>query len=278
MSSAYVVFGGRRFRREIFSDKNLKRVLTALAVLLGVELLWLFGVRPCMPLSRFEVRGVPGLDSSSVLAAAGIGAHSSFMTINRDAAESALSVLPMVRSAQVIKHFPSGVEIVLEPKSAAALAFLESGGRLRPALIDGNGVILSIGKEGIQAADMETYKDGILPVISGLPLENAFPGMKLSRIYGGLFRRLEEMAGESPQLLASVSEIRINHKNYDGFDLTVFPAHAPIRVRTGPDLNAETVKYMLLMLDVFSARADEIEEIDFRTGTASYTLKEAYSG
>jgi hypothetical protein len=35
---------------------------------------------------------------------------------------------------------------------------------------------------------------------------------------------------------------------------------------------------MLLMLDVLSAKAELIEELDFRTGTASYTLKEAYSG
>jgi cell division protein FtsQ len=171
----------------------------------------------------------------------------------------------------VIKHFPSGIEIVLEQKNAAAITFIEIDGRLRPALIDGSSTVLTIGKEGLN-------EDDILPVISGLSTENVFPGMKLSRMYGGLFRQLEIIAAESPQLLSTISEIRINHKNYEGFDLTLFPVHTPVKVRTGSDLNAETLRYMLLMLDVLSPRAAEIEEIDFRTGTASYTVKEAYSG
>jgi cell division protein FtsQ len=254
----------------IFSDKILKRILTAVAVVLGVELLWLFGIRPCMPLSHFDIKGIPNVDKAAVLVAAGIGEHSSYITVNREAAEAALALLPMVKSAQVIKRFPSGIEIILEPRRAAAITFLENGERISPALIDGNGMIFSIGREG--------YRDDVLPVISGLSLDKAYPGMKLSRVYRGLFGQLEVLAAESPQLLSTISEIRVNQKNYDGFDLTLFPVHIPVKVRTGPDLDAEILRYMLLMLDVLSPRAAEIEEIDFRTGTASYTLKEAHSG
>jgi cell division protein FtsQ len=254
----------------ILSDRVLKRILTTVAVILGAEVLWLFGIRPCMPLSRFEVKGIPNVDEAAVIAAAGIGEHSSFMTVNRETAEAALSLLPMVKSARVIKRFPSGIEIVLEPRRAAAITFLENGERISPAMIDGNGMIFGIGREG--------YRGDVLPVISGIPLDKAYPGMKLSRVYRGLFGQLETLAAEAPQLLSAVSEIRVNQKNYDGFDLTLFPVHTPVKVRTGPDLDAETLKYMLLVLDVLSSRAAEIEEIDFRTGTASYTLKEAYSG
>jgi cell division protein FtsQ len=223
-----------------------------------------------MPLSRFEVKGIPNADKAAVLAAAGIGEHSSFMTVNREISEAALSLLPMVKSAQVIKHFPSGIEIILEPRRAAAILFLENGERISPALIDGNGMIFSIGREG--------FRDDVLPVVSGLVLDKAYSGMKLPRMYRGLFRQLEILAAESPHLLLTVSEIRINQKNYDGFDLTLFPIHVPVKVRTGPELDEETLRYILLALDVLSVRAAEIEEVDFRTGTASYTLKEAHSG
>ncbi|MDR1507162.1 MAG: FtsQ-type POTRA domain-containing protein [Treponema sp.] len=266
MSSVYAAGSGSVPVR----DKILKHALAVIAVILGAELLWLFGIRPCMPFSRLEIRGVSNLDDSVVLAAAGIGQHSSFMTVNRKAAEDALASLPMIGSAAVIKHFPSALEIVLEPRMAAAIMFTEIGGRLRPALVDGNGTIFSVDGEG--------YGETVLPVISGLYLDKAFPGMKLPRLYTKLFGRLEQIARESPELLLAVSEIRINRKNYDGFDLTVFPAHIPVKVRIGPELNGETIMYMLLMLDVLSARVDEIEEIDFRTGTASYILKEAHSG
>jgi cell division protein FtsQ len=252
------------------SDKTLKRVLSAVAVILGAELLWLFGIRPCMPLSRFEIKGMSNVDKAYVLAAAGIGEHSSFMTVNRETAEAALSLLPMVKSARVLKHFPSGIEIILEPRRAAAMTFLENGERIVPALIDGDGMIFNIGREG--------FRDDDLPVISGLVLDKAYPGMKLPRMYRGLFRQLEKLAAESPHLLLTVSEIRINQKNYDGFDLTLFPVHIPVKVRTGTNLDEETLRYILLTLDVLSARAAEIEEVDFRTGTASYTLKEGYSG
>jgi cell division protein FtsQ len=265
MSNAYAAA-----RPVVVKERILKHALVVVAVFLGAELLWLFGIRPCMPFSRLEIRGISNIDDSFVLAAAGIGKHSSFMTVNEKAAEKALVSLPMVKSARVLKRFPSGIEIILEPRRAAAIVFAENGGKLRPALIDGNGTVFSIEGEG--------YEEAVLPVVSGLELDRAFPGMKLSRVYGKVFKQLEHIAVESPELLLAISEIRINRKNYDGFDLTVFPAHVPIKVRMGPELKAETIRYMLLMLDVLSARAEEIDEIDFRTGTASYTIKEAYSG
>jgi cell division protein FtsQ len=171
----------------------------------------------------------------------------------------------------VIKRFPNRVELVLDPRRPAAMAFVDQGGRTFPALIDGDGMIFSVGREGLQGGEA-------LPVISGLVLDGVFSGMKLPRIYSPLFLKLETLAREAPELLATISEIKINQKNYDGYDLTLYPAHRGVRVRVSQDLNEETLRYMLLMLDVLSEKSPGIEEIDFRTGTASYTIKEAYSG
>jgi cell division protein FtsQ len=193
------------------------------------------------------------------------------MTVNSGTAEAALSSLPMVHAARVVKHFPGRVEIILEARRPAAMVLVESGGRFQPALIDGRGMIFSVGKEGFD-------ENEIIPILSGLSLEGVSPGTKLPRMYSSFFKSLEILVAEAPELLAAVSEIRINQKNYDGFDLTLYPTHTPIKVRVGQDLNEETLRYMLLMLDVLSPRAEYIEEVDFRTGTASYTLKEAYSG
>jgi cell division protein FtsQ len=193
------------------------------------------------------------------------------MTINALASEQALLALPVVRSARVVKRFPNRVELILEARRPAALAFVDGGGRTFPALIDGDGMVFSVGREGFQS-------DEALPVISGLALEGVFPGMKLPRIYSSLFLNLETLARDAPELLATISEIRINQKNYDGYDLILYPVHRGVRVRVGQDINEETLRYMLLMLDVLSEKSPGIEEIDFRTGTASYTIKEAYSG
>ncbi|MDR2181331.1 MAG: cell division protein FtsQ, partial [Treponema sp.] len=138
-------------------------------------------------------------------------------------------------------------------------------------MIGGDGMVFSVGREGYR-------EEEILPLVSGISFDGAFAGMKLPRVYQGLFGQLETLAAEAPELLEAISEIRINAKNYDGFDLTVYPAHAGVRVRMGQDISEETLRYMLLMLDVVSSKLDFIDEIDFRTGTASYTVKEAHSG
>jgi cell division protein FtsQ len=261
----------RAFTEKSLSNKNIKRLLVALAFVVGAQLIWIFGISPCMPLSRVEVKGIPGLDSQSMIALAGIGTHSSFMTVNSQSAEEALLSHPLVHAARVIKHFPGRVEIVLQSRRAAVMALIENSGRIQPVLIDGRGVVFNVGKEGFDEQEA-------LPVLSGIVLEGVSPGMKLPRIYSALFGQLETLATEAPELLGAVSEIRINQKKYDGFDLTLYPSHTPIKVRVGPDLTEDTLRYMLLMLDVLSTRADYIEELDFRTGTASYKLKEAYSG
>ena len=250
-------------------DKKLKRILAVIVTVLGAELVWLFGISPCMPLSRVTVSGIPGIDEGAVLALAGIGNHSSYMSVNPRQAEEALLALPVVRSVRVRKKFPNRVEIALESRRPAAMAFVSDGERIYPALIDGDGMVFSVGREGFRSEET-------LPVISGLALEGVHPGMKLPRIYSGLFARLETLARDAPELLAAISEIRINHKNYEGYDLTLYPAYQDVKVRLGEDISEETLRYMLLMLDVLSAKSRGIREIDFRTGTASY--KEAYSG
>ena len=270
MSSEYMYGDEVGVRQDVHStgDRKLKIILSVITIVLGVELIWLFGISPCMPLSKIIVLGIPGIDENAVLALAGIGKQSSYMTINVKSAEEALLALPMVRSARVVKRFPNRVEVHLESRRAAAMAFVARGERIYPALIDGEGMVFNVGKEG--------FMDETLPVISGLVLEGVYPGMKLPRMYNALFARLETLTRDAPELLATISEIKINHRNYDGYDLTLYPAHRGVRVRVSEDISEQTLRYMLLMLDVLSGKSPHIEEIDFRTGTASY--KEAYSG
>jgi len=250
---------------------KLKKILTFIAVVLGIELIWLFGISPCMPLAGVTISGIEGIDENAVLALAGIGGNSSYMSVNAQAVEQELLSLPFIRSARVVKHFPNKIAIILESRRAAAIAFITAGGGTYPALIGGDGMLISIGRENFAIEEP-------LPVISGLVLDGIYPGMKLPRIYNAFFARLETLSRHAPELLAAISEISINHKNYDGFDLILYPARRGVRVRVSEDITEETIRYMFLMLDVLSAKNADIDEIDFRTGTASYKSKEAHSG
>jgi cell division protein FtsQ len=255
-------------------EKGLKILIIAAAAILVLELIWLLAISPCMPLARIETLPFPGLSREEILAAAGIGERSSYVSVKAARAEQALESLYQVESARVIKRFPNAVKIVLIPRSAAGMSLARLDGKLTPVYFDRTGLVFKIGKGAGEA-----YQDlPQLPVLSGLVFENPSLGMKLPPLFGPLLSRLEAVRDASPELLAAISEIRINRKAFDGFDLILYPVHNPVRVRLEPDLNEASLRYVMLMLDVLASKYSEIEEIDFRAETASYKEKEAPSG
>jgi cell division protein FtsQ len=251
-------------------DKRIKWLLIALAIILAGELIWVLGVTPCMPLSVIEIAGIPELDRGAVLNRAGIGIHSSYMTVDARGAELALGSLYQVESARVVKQFPDTVRITLEPRRAVAMALAPVGGRIEPVFFDRYGVVYKIGQDaGINM--------GTLPIISGLFVEEVSLGMRFPALYQRFFSGLESINSSAPELMGTISEIRVSRKPYEGFELALYPVHYPAKIRVGNELTADTIRYMLLLIDVFIKQGVVVDEIDFRTGTASYK-KEATRG
>jgi cell division protein FtsQ len=246
-------------------EKGIKALIVAAAAVLVLELLWLLIISPCMPLSRIEVTSFPGLERGEVLLRAGIGETASYVSVNSRLAQKGLETIKEVESARVTKRFPNSLKILVIPRVAVAMAFTRIDGRQVPVYFDRHGVAFKTGGSARES----------LPVISGLPLVEDKP---LSAMYLSLFANLDRIHFANPKLFGAVSEIRVNKKPFDGFDLVLYPVHSPIRVRLEPNLNEETLQYVMLMLDVFASKNSDVEEIDFRTETASYRLKEASSG
>jgi cell division protein FtsQ len=248
-------------------EKPLKRILTACSVLLAGEMLWLFVINPCMPLSSIEVKGFDGASRIAVLEQAGIDSRSSFMSVNARASEEALSAIPAIESATVIKHFPDSVEIVIQKRVPVAAAAADIGGRTVPVFFDKEGVLFQIGREG------GAQVNDTLPVVSGLVFENIVPGLRLPKFLAPLFSDLHTLSVEAPELLSTISEIRINKKKYDAYELTLYPVYNPVRVRIGQHITQDKLRYMLLLLDVLGEKGAALDELDFRTDTASYTVR-----
>ena len=249
-------------------EKGLKRLLIIAGIILMVELVWLFIVSPCIPLSTVEVRGFDGFNGADVLRYAGIREGASFISVNAKDAEKVLAAHYLVESVRVIKRFPDRLSIFLEPRRAVALSLAEVQGRLLPVYYDKYGVVFRIGGR-------ETEN---LPLVSGLVLENPTLGMKLPAAFGPFLAEFAKIEEEAPELLEAVSEIRINRRAFSGFDLALYPVHYPIQVRLGDNFNEETLRYVMLMLDVFKSGNSIPGEIDFRSGIGSYKVKEARSG
>jgi len=256
------------------APRRLEKILKAFIILaflvLGGKMIWLMGVTPFRPLSRIDIAGYAGIPREQIIAAAGITGMSSYFSTDVRAMEAALmSSFPVIRSARVFRHFPDRLHIVLEGRQAVAVALATAGGRTVPVFFDSQGVIFKVGRG-------EREVSPLLPVVSGIIIENPFPGMRLPAMFNPFFRQLERIGTASPELLTAISEIRITPKPFDGFDLTLYPIHRRTRVIIS-ELNEETLRYTLLMVDVVASREPGIAKIDFRSSIASYIPKEASS-
>ena len=245
-------------------EKSLKRLLMLAGIVFAAELIWLLGISPFFPFSTVEVQEFAGLGRAEILRIAGINETSSFMSTNVKEAQDRLSACILVDSAKVIKRFPDKLSIFLTPRQAVAVALTYINSRQKMLYVDRHGVFFKVGEAGSEA-------DG-LPVISGI--EN--PGLNM-RLPTGLMPLVESISvieANSSELLAAISEIRIERKAWDGFDLVIYPAHSSIRVRVENNLTEDIIRYMLLMLSVFESGSQKPEEIDFRSGMGSYKLGE----
>ncbi|MFP3088763.1 FtsQ-type POTRA domain-containing protein [Treponema sp. TIM-1] len=254
-------------------DRKLKRIVIILAMVVGAELCWFLFISPCMPLEAVEVTGMPDIERDLVLNRAGINSHSSYMTVKAAMVETQLEGLHQVESATVIKHFPDSVVIVLEPRKALAFTLARIGGKITPVFFDKQGVIFKIGN-----SRGDELLSSSIPLISGFALDEPVLGMRLPPTFAGFLASLERIHTSAPELLTAFSEIGIRQKTYNGFDLILYPKHDPVRIRAAAELNEDMLRYMMLAIDVIVSQGTQVDEIDFRTGTASYTLKEASSG
>jgi cell division protein FtsQ len=246
-------------------EKGLKRLLVIAAIILTAELIWLFGVSPFIPFSTVEVQGFSDLTRTQIFSQAGIDDSSSYFSTNTKIITEKLSSHILIESAVVIKRFPDKLSIYLTARQAAALTLTSVNSKQVMMYVDRNGVFYKIENNSFQ-------EKTDIPVLSGI--EDPQLNMRLPSALVPLVKNLYEIAKSSPELLSAISEIRIERKTWDGYDLVLFPVHSPIKVRIENNLTEDTLRYMLLMLNVFETDVQRPQEIDFRSGMGSYKIKE----
>jgi len=244
-------------------EKGIKRLLIIAAVIFAAQLIWLFGISPFIPYSVIEVQEIQGLDRAEVLALAGVNEETSYFSTNVKNIQKILSDHLLVDSAVVMKRFPDKLSIFITPREAVAVSLGNTALGQVPVYIDRKGVFFKAGR---------VNENMTLPVISGI--ENPMLNMRLPDALIPLLDSLKVMESNTPELLSVISEIRIERKAWDGYDLVLFPVHSSIRVRVENCLTEDVLRYMLLMLNVFNDSSEKPKEIDFRSGIGSYTVKE----
>lgn len=246
-------------------EKSFKRLIVIAVIIFASELIWLFGITPFVSFSTVEVQGFAGFERQDILSLAGIDDNSSFVSTNVKEIQNKLTGNILVESAVVIKHFPDKLSIFLAPRTAAAVAVTNNGSRQLPLYIDRHGVFFKF-------AEASMIEASPCPILSGF--ENPQLNMRLPPALIPLLESLSQIASSSPELLAAISEIRIERKEWDSYDLVLYPVHSSIKVRLENSLSEDILRYTLLMLNVFEDSSAKPKEIDFRSGMGSYRAKE----
>lgn len=179
-----------------------------------------------------------------------------------DSMEIAKSIakISSVESVSVQKKLPNKVLISITERTPVATTFVQLDDWTVPVLIDKNGVIFS-------SDEIEVNN---FPILSGLEIEKFSEGMKLNFELKALLKNIFILERENSKLLNQISEIKIVPKKYGGYELILFPLGEKVRIRIKDNLNAETIKYALLVVDVVSELKDfsTVREIDLRSGIA----------
>jgi cell division protein FtsQ len=249
--------------------------LAALALLGGALVL----VPPAMRISRYEVVGNSGLSRDEVLGAALIHEKEYFFSLDASRVKAAVEAEPRVESARVTKLFPNGLRIALVERRPVATVLVESGGRPAAASVDRAGIVYAVA--GAEEA-------ASVPVLSGIRFEGFRPGARLPESLVGLAASLGQIQASEGALLKAVSEIRVvapsggRAATAAAPELLVYPIGSRIPVRARVDLDARTLRSIILVLDVLGTRlgtrslADPAGEIDFRSGTVVLRGKEGH--
>jgi cell division septal protein FtsQ len=225
-------------------------------------------VLPALPFRNVIITGAETIPRSVIIKVAALN-RASYFAFDEEKASKALSRLALLADADVSKRFPSTVVVTLRARRPVAVALGEVGGREQLLVFDEGGMLFQIGGRGIA---LPAY----LPVLSGMAFEKPRLGVTLPAYLLPLLKDISVLEERAPAALGALSEIRINKKSADAYDLTLYPAASRVEIKTGPALNESSLSYILLTLDVLKRRGVRVSEIDFRTTTASYTV-EGYS-
>jgi cell division protein FtsQ len=255
-------------------EKFLKVILGIIALILIFDAIWFCLIKTSMPLVSVEINGIPGVERNFILSSAGITNETSFFSVSTSEMENALEKLYMVDTAKVSKQFPDKIYIKLNPRIPVVITLASLNGKSTPLFIDKHGVVCKIG-----IADSESkMQASILPIVSGLNFDDVTLGTRLPISFRRMLESVERINNSNPVLLSLISEMQIQEKLFDGFELILYPVNSNVKVRIGSELNEDTLKYMMLTIDALKKTGVEVDEIDFRTGTASYQVKETFNG
>jgi len=241
----------------------LKVIVIILAALILIEGVLYTLLIPSLATVKMQFRGMKNVPMSELTAKANALGMSTWMQFDASKAAAAFGSIPEVEKVTVDKHFPDRVIIEIKERETVAKTLVVTGGKAVPVQIDRNGVLYTSNTTSV-------LKDTSIPVISGLPVTSVHSGMRIPDTYRSLMEQIAKIRELPQNYFAAISEIQVVPKDYGGYELILYPIHSKVKVLTDQNLNEETLKYMMVSLDVVNSIEPDVIEIDVRYGAVSY--------
>lgn len=247
-------------------SKAVKIIFIILSVCVFLEFLFYKFIIPSIEAPVVSVTGQDSYAAEEIVEFLRPMNAKNWFDFNVEQAVSILASVSGIDSVSVKKTFPNKIYIHIEEREPVALTFLTVNDRSVAVQIDENGVLFQEKGDGAgTSAD--------IPILSGLPVEHMSEGMRIPSKYRALIEQIADIRRKPQKYFAAVSEICVVPKEYGNYELVLIPAKSKIRVLTDRTLNEDSLKYMMVVLDVVNSMEPNVSEIDLRYGSVSYRKK-----
>ena len=251
----------RRKNKE--KTKVLKLLLCLLGAVLLIEGIIYLVVIPCLNEVQVTFSGLKTLQASELGRTLSLRCGTQWIGFDIALAASQIASYGSVESVSVEKRFPNRIFVTVKERVPVAISFVQIEGKTVSVQIDKNGVLF---KSNAASASSS------VPLITGLELDSLGDGVRVNTKFRSLLEQIAEIQKTNAVYFSAISEIRVLPKEYDNYELTLYPLHSKTRVLTDRNLSEKTLQYMMVVLDVINSIEPDVNEVDLRYGSVSYKM------
>ena len=249
------------------SDKRMaliKVVVIILCLVLAFEVILYLFIVPCLAPVKIVFTGTRDVNNMSRMLEP--IKRKPWIRFDSAQAVSILSSVPSIESVSLEKRFPDHVFVRIKERLPVAMTFVMVDNRTIPVQIDENGILFPV-------TASYSLGDGIIPLVTGLPVERIKNGMRLPTKYCELMTQISKIRALPQRYFAAISEIHVVPKDFGNYELVLYPVHSKLRVLTDRSLDESTLRQMMVLLDVVNSIEPNVSEIDLRYGSVSYRTR-----
>lgn len=242
--------------------KIIKIVFCILCLFLVGELIIYKYVIPCFDSPKVTIEGQKNYSGEEIAQMLLPMNSTNWLNFDVEGAVSILSSEPGLEKVTVEKKFPDKIYIKVVEREPVAVTFVDDDGFSNPVQIDRNGVLFPI-------KNQNQLNSNEIPIISGLPIEHMTGGMRISAKYKPIIDQVSKIRDLGQNYFAGLSEICVMPKEIGTYELALIPSQSKIKVLIGRSLNEDSLKYMMVILDVVNLLDTDVSEVDLRYGSVS---------